>query len=788
MKHYLDLVNIQTKQRRKQSRMTRLCIILAVFLVTAIFGMADMEIRSQMIQAVKTDGSWHAAFLVNEEQGTLLGARPEVERIARYGALNYRLEDGYQIEGIETGICGFDKELQQMIPDAEASEGSFPETAGGIVVNENVSARLGAGVGDPIYLTTPWGDVKQYRITGIAKNTELTAKLDAFCIFLNTDGFSELETGKTGASKETLYYVQFRKYCNIQNAIDEICGQFGLEPEQVSRNEKVLMLMFQSRDSYLMRLYLTAAVLAALVVIAGTFMITASMNSNIARRTEFFGMMRCLGATRKQIARFVRKEALSWCKSAIPAGATAGVLVVWALCGMLRYLSPGLFDGLPVFGVSWPGIAAGAAVGFVTVILAARSPAKRAAKVSPLTAVSGNAGIMRPVKRAANTRLFRVDTALGVHHGVGNRKNFFLVAGSFAFSIILFLSFSTAVDFMHRAITPLRPSAPDLCIYQEDNSNQIPSELAETVRGYPGVERAFGRSYAELALPADGKTIIVVSYDEQQFQWAEEALLEGGIQEAEEGKGVLSVFREGDGVTVGSKVRMKLKGAETEVPVVGVLGEGPFRYGEDRNTNGGKDLVICSEKLFRKLTGEGGYAALDVQLSRKATERQVQEIRKAMEQACETGASFSDRRIGNQEIKGASYSLSVFLYGFLAVIAVIGCFNIMNSIAMSVSARMKEYGAMRAIGMSVGQLIRMVSGEAAAYLVSGTALGCAVGLPLNRALFQSLVTSRWGDAWSVPGRELMVIAAIMLGSVCLAVAGPARQFRRMSAADTINRE
>ena len=118
----------------------------------------------------------------------------------------------------------------------------------------------------------------------------------------------------------------------------------------------------------------------------------------------------------------------------------------------------------------------------------------------------------------------------------------------------------------------------------------------------------------------------------------------------------------------------------------------------------------------------------------------------------------------------------------------IGCFNIMNSIAMSVSARMKEYGAMRAIGMSVGQLIRMVSGEAAAYLVSGTALGCAVGLPLNRALFQSLVTSRWGDAWSVPGRELMVIAAIMLGSVCLAVAGPARQFMRMSASDTINRE
>ena len=51
MKHYLDLIKISARQHRKQNRMTRLCIVLAVFLVTVIFGMADMEMRSQMIQA-----------------------------------------------------------------------------------------------------------------------------------------------------------------------------------------------------------------------------------------------------------------------------------------------------------------------------------------------------------------------------------------------------------------------------------------------------------------------------------------------------------------------------------------------------------------------------------------------------------------------------------------------------------------------------------------------------------------------------------------------------------------
>ena len=50
MKHYLELVPISARVHRKQNRMSIFCIILAVFLVTAIFGMADMFIRSQILQ------------------------------------------------------------------------------------------------------------------------------------------------------------------------------------------------------------------------------------------------------------------------------------------------------------------------------------------------------------------------------------------------------------------------------------------------------------------------------------------------------------------------------------------------------------------------------------------------------------------------------------------------------------------------------------------------------------------------------------------------------------------
>ena len=788
MKHYLDLIQISAKQHKKQNRMTRLCIVLAVFLVTVIFGMADMEIRSQMIQAVKSDGSWHAGFVMDEEQGALLKARPEVEHIARYGVLNYYLRDGYRIEGIETAVCGFDKELLEMFPAAELTEGTFPENTEEAVLNESARTRLGVQVGDTVSMATPQGEMKQYHITGITKDTALEAEHDAFGMYLNTDGFSALRPEETKSAQEVLYYVEFRKFCNIQKAIREISAQFGMEEGQVRQNVKVLMLMFQSQDTYILQLYFVAAVLAALVVIAGIFMITASMNSNIARRTEFFGMMRCLGATGKQVIRFVRREALGWCRTAIPAGIIAGICMVWVLCGMLRCLSPGLFEGLPVFGVSYIAVAAGMIVGFVTVFLAARSPAKRAAKVSPLTAVSGNAGTVQAVKRTANTRIFKVDMALGVHHASGSKKNFLLVTSSFAFSIILFLAFGTAIDFMHHALTPLRASAPDLYIYKEDYTNQIPSELDEVIRKYPGVKRAFGRGYAEFTVPGEGSTLIVISYDDQQFQWAKDSLIEGNLQDAIDGKGMLSVHREGNTFAAGSNVTVSAGGGEKETSIVGTLGDVPYSYGADSTTDSMTGMAVCSEELFRKLTGEDGYAVLDVQLNRDATDSQVQEIRKVMEQECGSSVAFSDKRIGNKETKGASYSMSVFLYGFLAVIAMIGFFNIINNIAMSVSARMREYGAMRAIGMTVRQLNRMVLGETMTYTVFGVLLGCVIGLPLNKVLFQNLVTSRWGDEWSVPGWELLVIVFIMLGSVCLAIIGPVKQIKKMTVVDTINRE
>lgn len=782
LKHYLDLIPISAKVHRKHSRMTRICIILAVFLVSVIFGMANMAMETQKIQAIQADGAWHAGFEgITDEQATLISSRPEIVQSAWYGVLNYRLDEAYYMNGVETVICGFDKDLLTLFPATEIVEGEFPQQPNSAAVTKSVKKQLNLSIGDTIQLSLPNNQTYDLIISGFTEDTSMLASADVFGVFVNTELYRTLYT-LTVTEPNTFYnsmlFVKFTPFCNIQKVITDIQTQFNLEDKQIGQNVKVLALIFQSKDSYMIQLYVTAGVLAVLVTIAGILMVTSSLNSNISQRVEFFGMMRCLGASGKQIKKFVRLEALSWCKTAIPIGTGSSILVVWFLCGMLKFLSPSIFEGMPTFGISWIGIFSGILLGILTVLLAAQSPAKKAAKVSPLTAVSGNAGTTRAVRRAANTRFLKVDTSLGVHHAKASRKNVFLMVGSFSFSIILFLAFTTAVDFMNHAITPLKPFTPDLFIVSPNNTCSVPASLSQELANNPVVKRVFGRSFAynlPVQIEGEDKIINLISYEEHQFDWAKDFILEGSLDSVKDGTSVLIVYDSQNPLSLGNTISLNTEAGAHQVSISGLLSTSPF------HRISGVETVICSEELFHQLTGESNYTIIDIQLTNKATDEDVMEIRKMAGE----NINFSDKRLSNDEAKGAFYSFTLFIYGFLVVIALISIFNIFNSIAMSVSARMHEYGAMRAIGMSNRQVIKMISSEALTYAFLGILFGCIFGLPINKFLFESLVTFRWGEPWYLPVQALVIIILVVLCSVLSAIYAPAKRIQNMSIIDTI---
>lgn len=784
MKHFLDLIPISAKVHRKQNRMSILCIILSVFLVTTIFGMADMFIRSQILQAQRDDGSWHIGLRnISAENAALMAARPGIAVISPYGTLNFGANLGYTMGGKEAVIFGSDEALVTKIFLDMLTEGAYPQAEGGALVTENAREMMGLHIGDEVTLNTPDGTSLHYQITGFVGNSSGLMRSDAYGLFLCMEDYCAVYPGVTEGEPsdfDITFYVQFSHTRDIQGNIKNLKSAFQLSDGQVAENTKLLGLLGQSRDSFMMFIYAAAGILFVLVMSAGILMIASSLNSNVAQRTEFFGLMRCIGATPKQVMRLVRKEALTWCRSAIPAGVAAGIVVIWVLCAILRYLSPGYFSEMPAFGLSIPSIVAGILVGLLTVLFAARFPAKRASKASPLAAVSGSAGDTRPVRSAANTRLTRVDTALGIHHAVSSRKNYLLMTGSFALSIVLFLSFSVTVDFMRHALTPLQPWTPDLSIVSPDRTCSVDSALLERLNEIPAVKAAYGRMFA-YGVPISGsdavQTADLISYDANQFGWAEDYLLEGSLEAAQQAAGTGLVVKESDStIKVGDTITIQADGTLQEIEIVGILSDCPF------SNAAGVGLIICSEDSFRQMTGLTDFTVIDIQLVRGVSDSEVN----AIHQMVGTQYTFSDERLGNSSTRGIYYCFNLFVYGFLVLIALITIFNVVNSIAMSVASRTKQYGAFRAIGLSTRQLSKMVVAEACSYAASGIVAGTVLGMLSNRLLFGMLIGQKWGEAWSIPWSELGVILLIILLSITLAVHEPIKRIHNMSIVDTIS--
>ena len=389
---------------------------------------------------------------------------------------------GYRIADKDVVICGSDEaEVTEIYADT-ISEGSFPQKENEVLVSGNVKKELSLAIGDQISIRDAAGTKYPYTISGFADDLPMVMRKDIYGVIMNTAGFRDFYPGVVDGEPDdydSCFLVQFHNSRTIRKSIDDIKEQFHLSHEQVGEQAMLLGLLGQSDDGnlFMMMIYAAAAILSVLVLLAGILMIASSLNSNIAGRTEFFGMLRCVGATPKQIIRLVHREALGLCTYAIPASIMLGMAVIWVLCALLRALSPMYFATMPAFAVSIPSAAAGTVIGILTVLLASRAPAKRASKASPLAAVTGSANDAAPVRKAASTTLCKVDTALGIHHARASRRNFVLVVGSFALSIILFLSFSTTIDFMKHAIKALSPWSPDISVISPDNTCTVDRSL-----------------------------------------------------------------------------------------------------------------------------------------------------------------------------------------------------------------------------------------------------------------------------------------------------------------------
>ena len=760
MRSYLSLAGISAKAHRRSRRVTQLCIMIAVVLVISVFSMVDFEYMHMTEKLVRDHGNWHIALNhVPKEEAESVWNEADVKAACWYDTFNYRLDQPICLDGRPICIIGTEESFFTDFWKDMLTEGRFPQNGSEALLNQNAENILGCRVGDTVVIQTPAGEYS-YTVCGFVSDTSYSLARDALIAVLDYTEMGRMAEAN-GQAREMQYYIQFKQSLSIKKTIANLKASHGWTDENVAENAALLGIMGMSTDNYIVGLYGVAAILVVIVVLAGIMMISGSLNAGVAQRTEYYGMLRCIGAGKRQVKRLVRREALHWLLLAIPAGAVISTLICWVICAVLAYGIGGEWAGMPVGRISWIGIGIGVLVGTITVILAAAAPAKRAAAVSPIAAVSGsgdgqNAGMAKLGKAP-------VPIALGFHHVFAKKKNLLLMTASFALSIILFLTFSVMITWIENALTTNKPYSPDISLYYSDYSAGLGSDLADDLRGIAGVKHVYARMHrlTEVENCEKANKIDLISYDEIQFAWARADLLHGDIDAAanETGK-VIIAFEKGTAFELGDTMDVNGK----TLTVAALLSDSPFSAGSN-------PTVICSEETFSEIFGACNYSVIDLQLKKGYGDETVADIRSIVDDK----VILSDRREGNTETNSTYLAFSVLVYGFLAMVAMITVFHIINSISMSVIARQRQYGMMRAIGMDSSQLRQMITAESLGYGISGCLVGCAAGLPLHAWFYRATISNYWGIAWQIPWPQLLIIIGVVLCSAFVAARGPVRR-------------
>ena len=249
--------------------------------------------------------------------------------------------------------------------------------------------------------------------------------------------------------------------------IYEFIGQQGMEePVLTDTNSDLLMYMGVSDNDAFVYLFTSfGAVLIFIIMFGSISLIYNAFSISVSERTRQFGMLKSIGATRKQLTRSVFYEAMILCLISIPIGLSIGCLGIGITMHCLSDPITSIFgeiggvEGTSVrFALSlniWALLIA-AAVGFLTVLISAYIPAKRAMRVSPIDAIRQSKDLLvKPgqVKTSKLTyKLFGFEGMLAKKNFKRNRKRYRSTVFSLFFSVVLFISASSFCSYLTESI------------------------------------------------------------------------------------------------------------------------------------------------------------------------------------------------------------------------------------------------------------------------------------------------------------------------------------------------
>jgi putative ABC transport system permease protein len=608
-----------------------------------------------------------------------------------------------------------------------------------------------------------------------------------------------------------------------------------LDPEQIVQNDTQDVGEFVN--------LLTGLLLgfAALGVVVGAFIIFNTFTILVTQRTHELGLLRAMGASRRQVITSVIVEAGVVGALASAAGVLLGIVVARLLMSLVDSLGFSIPSGDVVVEPRTVVLAVG--VGLLVTVGAALWPAVRASRIPPVAAIGDLPearvetfrrrtivgllllGVAVPVLLVGVTRAQQAEDALDELPmvGLGALLLFFGIvvllavfarplARWFGVPVRAAAGISGAIARGNAMRNPRRTAATAsalviglalvamVAVLGESAKAQIDAsgsnlraelaldttaftgfspEVVQRLEELPEVKSAVGFHFGRI--PINGQQERIIGMNGSGLADAYDLQLTPGST-AEIGIDEILVSREEAtefGWALGDTVSLSFPLGERRVRVVGVYGAEDVSFGTP---------VFVSRELFRTSVPEADldYRAyvtiapgVSVRSAKAAIEREI-------------GRDFPNIEVLTQdEVRDAEADLVDQFLGVLIALLflseAIAVLGIVNTLALSVYERTHEIGMLRAVGMTRRQLRRSVRWESVIIAAIGGTVGLALGLVWAWAFTSALETE---DLFllSVPLGRIVLLALLSLVAGAVAAVIPAWRASRLEIFEAIARE
>ena len=641
-------------------------------------------------------------------------------------------------------------------------EGSFPQNDNEIVISKHVMTNggLSYNVGDIVtfdygnrvvereevisnsefiegeYLTSKGSHT--YKIVGIVERSNYES--------YSASGYMAFTLDVNNDKGNVNLYVMFNENNRIIKKAEALSKKLDYDG-YISYNSTLLALYGESTYGNIMSTMISMlSIMLTLVSVGCIIVIYNSFAISVMERKREFGLLSSIGATRKQLSYTVFFEALIVGVFGIIFGIFSAYIGIGCVVLVINNLIGDVL-GYPLYLVTNPLFVVIPVIFMILVIfISAIIPSRRASKVSPIEAIRQNDDIKINKKKIRTWKfmslMFGIEGEIALKNIKRNKKKYRVTIVSLFISIVLFISFSSYMNYTINTASSVMGDIPyDYMIsYYDMNDDTAVQKIDEIVNSSSVIEYAsysvgnfrvvdnfdytdeylsfYKNSYGINALSelTDNKykMISVIVLDASSYDKYKKLIGLGSDKVI-----LLNRFK---GVSYGNKKRINydigtIKNRDNGYIKLCNLDDDSYLDDTYKNCDKSINNIFITDKvsdLFVDTLYTDGYKLVvnkemyDVIFKDNTAYTQINIISDNTDYLDEMAKdlnkydniSYFNYKEEDRSTKNMILVVKILMYGFISLVTLIGVTSVFNTISTSMALRKREFAVLRSIGLT----------------------------------------------------------------------------------------